>query len=568
VCKQRFVTSGRTENYSSNSAIEQMACAGVIYWSSEGTDASAFSIIDPSNAEHFVAKVTADDGAARPYSCNLLGGVVAGEDKNSLVSSDSVFGRLHRPLLIPEKKGPFQQPPLMGPVDAQLMCSLLWSGEVDFVVTTDGKEAVVRTKILSEDFQDATFQQTWLTFLFRSNSKGAASSPRDHPLGRYLHDEQRSELMHRVVHRFLREYGIRIPLLCNNATRWLNDLYVSRKMYEEALDVSIIAADVSICSPECSAEGIFCALTTVGEVLEATGQFETAGALYMETATRWAASDPAHVSTSYLNAGLAYKRCKDYQQAEECYIKALFYSHQIPSKKWGVNDDHVAIIFRNILILYNAINLSSFHSSGTFDVGNIEPNLMGLLFSAGFDFQHEIFPNVLSETARMNFASLKKEYKRAKVAMNALVEATKSSFDVQAFRSRLASCWNQDKPRSILSPYDVGPMSQKDEKKNAKSHFKKTVAGSAFCCANCSNVESKPGEFLGCPCKVRTSHVSECPQEAECYFHFDRSPSKYACASLSLPLLNKSEPSHLYPPSDRALLRKGMPGDTLEARGS
>jgi tetratricopeptide (TPR) repeat protein len=450
-------------------------------------------------------------------SCCLLGGGSNdnNNNNNNLVPSDSVFGKLPRPILIPDKKRTFQPPPTTSsPADVQLLCSLLWSGEVDFcIMTNDGEnpEAVVTAMVLSESFQDVAFRQTVFMYVFPSEGNCTVGVHRDHPCSdEYL----QYELMQRVFHRFLRQYGVCLPFdSCKKATSWLRALYSSDKMYDEALDASIIAADVAIGNPECSAAlDIGPALGAVGEVLEAKGQFETAGALYLEIATTWVPSDPESVFVCYINAGLAYKRCQDYQLAEECYVKALFYSHQIDSRRWEVTDSRVHALFRNILILYHSINMSSFRNdpSGNIEqiaVDNVEPSLTGLLCSAGYDFQCDKFLSVLFEAARENLASLKKKFQSPKNAKRALSEATKSSFDVQAFRSKLVSCWNENtcNGRSILSPRsEVDPTSKKDEKKVARKFVNDTSVSCLYNCSNCSVSESKPGEFLRCPCKVRS----------------------------------------------------------------
>jgi tetratricopeptide (TPR) repeat protein len=419
-----------------------------------------------------------DDDSLLP-SCRLMGG--GGDDKNNLVPLDSVFGKLPRPVLIPENKRPFQPPPMTSSsIDVQLLCSLLWSGEVDFcILKKTGKEAVVTATVLSESFQDVAFQQTLITYVFPTGGSCGVVVHRDHPSFDYLHDEHRNVLMQRVLHRFLRHHGVRLPFKsCKKATSWLRALYSSGKMYDEALDVSTIAADVVIGNPESSvALDIGPALQAASEVLEAKGQFETAGALYLEIATTWVSSHPESVSINYQNAGLAYKRCQDYQLAEECYVKALFYSHRIYSKGWDITDSHLHVLFRNIMILYDAINVSSFHNDASgndeqFGVVDAEPSLMGLLCSAGYDFQRDKDLSVAFEPAvrKELIAGLKKKFQSPKNAKRALIEATKSSSDVQAFRSKLLSYWNENtcNGRVILSPNEVDPSSKKDAKKGCK----------------------------------------------------------------------------------------------------
>jgi tetratricopeptide (TPR) repeat protein len=479
---------------------------------------------------HFRVKVLADGAVAAHNarddvslfpSCCLLGGGGNVNNNNNLVPSESVFGNLPRPVLIPEKKRPFQPPPTTSsPADVQLLCSLLWSGEVDFCVMTNDtekSEAVVTAMVLSESFQDVAFQQMLFTYVFPSEGSCSVVVTRGHPSGEYLHDEHRNQLMQRVLHRFLRHHGVRLPFKpCEVATSWLVALYLSDKMYDEALDVSIIAADVAIGNPECSAAlDIGTALQTVGELLEAKGKFETAGALFLEMATTRVASDLALVSLCYQNAGLAYKRCQDYQLAEECYVKALFYSHRIHSKRWDVNASHVRVLFRNILFLYDSINVSSFHndSSGNveqFALDNVEPSLTGLLCSAGYDFHCDKKLSVAFEdAARKNLASLKNKFQSPKNAKRALIEASKSSSDVQTFRSILVSCWNQNTHNGsyILSPKEVDPVSRKDAKKAARKYVKDSSDLCFYICATCSVLESKPGEFLRCPCQVRSIYL-------------------------------------------------------------
>jgi tetratricopeptide (TPR) repeat protein len=460
-----------------------------------------------------------DDDSLLP-SCCLMGG--GGDDKNNLVPSDSVFGKLPRPALIPEKKRRFQPPPTTSSsIDVQLLCSLLWSGEVDFcILKKNGKEVVVTAMVLSESFQDVAFQQTLITYVFSetswfSEASYSASVHRDHPSGEYLQNEHRNGLTQRVLHRFLRHHGVCLPFeSCKKATSSLRALYLTDKMYDEALDVSIVAADVAVGNPECSAGlDIGRALQAVSEVLEAKGKFETAGALYLENATTWVSLHPELVSISYQNAGLAYKRYQDYQLAEECYVKALFYSHRIHSSKgWDVNNSNVHVVFKNIMVLYDSINLSSFHNDycGNFEqiaVGTVEPSLMGLLCSAGYDFHRDGIPSLVFEAARKNLASLKKKFQSPKNAKRALIEATKSCSDLQAFRSKLVSCWNENtrNGRFILSP-NIDPSSRKDEKKAARKFVNDTSIPCFYTCANCSVSESKPGEFLRCPCKVRSIH--------------------------------------------------------------
>jgi tetratricopeptide (TPR) repeat protein len=455
-----------------------------------------------------------DDDSLLP-SCCLMGG--GGDDKNNLVPSDSVFGQLPRPVLIPDKKRPFPPPPTTSSsVDVQLLCSLLWSGEVDFcTMTKDGEEgAVVTAMVLSESFQDVAFQQTLITYVFPTEGSCGLLVHKDHPSFDYLQNEHGNKLMQRVLHRFLRHHGVRLPFeSCKTAVLSLRALYSSDKMYDEALDVSIIAADVAIGNPECSvALDIGPALQGAGEVLEAKGHFETAGALYLEIATTWAASHPESVSVCYLNAGLAYKRCQDYQLAEECYVKALFCSHRIHAKGWDVNDSHVHVLFGNILILYD---VSSFHNDSSGNIDSVEPSLMGLLCSAGYDFHRDGTSSVAFEAAaRKNLiTSLKNKFQSPKNAKRALIEATKSSADVQAFRAKLVSCWNENKcnGRSFFSPNEVNPSSKKDAKKAARKLVNDTSC-LLYTCAYCSVSESKPGEFLRCPCKVRSIYRDPCWQ--------------------------------------------------------
>jgi hypothetical protein len=97
---------------------------------------------------------------------SFISHIVHDKNKINLVSSDSVFGKLHRPVLIPEMTRSFQPPTTTSlSVDVQLLWSLLWSGEVDFSVKTVGEGVEIAAIVLSESFQDVAFQQTLIMYI-------------------------------------------------------------------------------------------------------------------------------------------------------------------------------------------------------------------------------------------------------------------------------------------------------------------------------------------------------------------------------------------------------------------
>lgn len=208
----------------------------------------------------------------------------------------------------------------------------------------------------------------------------------------------------------------------------------------------------------------------MGEVLEARGKSIDATSLYLEIGEKWANQEDMSIFLS--NAGLAFRRGQDYQRAEECYIKALFYTLDASGGgRWDISNDGVVVTCN----IPKPTKLYGFEAGQTTTstvkvVYYVSASLKGLLHIVGYDFLKG-FDDHFAQNARVCSSGLKSKFQSPNQAKRVLVEATKSC-DVENFRSKIVSCLDQTKIVRVTEDA-IGPQSKSDKKKAAREYVTK-----------------------------------------------------------------------------------------------
>jgi len=239
-------------------------------------------------------------------------------------------------------------------------------------------------------------------------------------------------------------------------------------LYQDAADLKLVLSDVCV-NMGSSAKNTYAAVH-LGEALEAAENYTDAAKVYMEVANgRLFPSYPdCPEIRARTYAGLAFKRSKDYVQAEEQYVAAL--RSQGTRWTWKNGDDtDVGNTLNNMMIYYEIVHRAVQTRQLVDEEHRIIEGacllLVGLLSIAGYRGNGGC--TLFRDGYKIFQGYLKKEFKTPKKAMRAIVAAF-SAPNIHEYRKVLFAC-SEYKNITILMPYITDSYRTSLSKETAKA---------------------------------------------------------------------------------------------------
>jgi hypothetical protein len=189
-------------------------------------------------------------------------------------------------------------------------------------------------------------------------------------------------LDNRVFHHVIRSNGLCLPFtFVQDVGLPLLKLYLARKSYCEALDVAILVADIAIHKVS-RQEEIIHVLQMVCEVVEAKGNFLHAAEVHLEMMTVFGATKNDEFYC-LINDFFAFKRGLDFPRAEEIFLIALGFSHELIDH-WRVMNESVQQILHSLMEVYYTMEETTAWIAITQVSDRKIVALGGLLYICGF----------------------------------------------------------------------------------------------------------------------------------------------------------------------------------------
>lgn len=470
---------------------------------------------------------------------------------SSLISPDSAYGKLPRLAILPRCTYSAKNE------DAQKAALKLWNG--DFVVEYhESEDGLKMSAGMLRDDEDVAEEfrglLIYIALTFGENEEGTdleikmTSNTIAHVsgFGAALYEKHTDALVCRVLHQFIRHHGYMLKWsIVNVAVIWLVSKYKSKKCLETKLDAYMIEADLMHNLPGHGLKETGLALVKVGELLEALARFQEAGDLYQETAENYVVNTPLDWQV-YGFAGLAYKRAKEYVEAEKGYVKALHHCCQRSNGNWDLNDDGSTNLFTNLLMLHAELtNKRRVQGGGHLHLGKVKEKcnfaLLGLLFCSGFKARcGGLSEKMVMQDGCTCMGLLSSQCKTQKGAKEALINAVKSG-TLEGFRKGMLAAFDS---RTIIGivPGKGGVKEQneaaarKDNAQSARRLIRKNEDGmrSMAVCTKCEKLEGKGENFMRCPCHSvyycrRSCQVDDWKEHKKvCSYHADKKKSRKA----------------------------------------
>jgi hypothetical protein len=358
----------------------------------------------------------------------------------------------------------------------------------------------------------------------------------DSPFSNALTLGERESLAFRVLHLFLRALASELPfIVLRDAVSLLDQTYVQKKYFEQALDINIIRADVcmtTVATADQDPWDIVMMLMFVGEYAESTAKVNQdhnqAGCVY-EFITRAYGSKVSFHNCALIHhhAALAFRNGQDMNKAEEHLIAAW---HTLCSGTGAVGVDIngciATNIFTSLLIMYAMLfekeksrQRSTRQTAADRDITNIYPLLCALLYLAGFQARqggnsHTSVFQVGSQNAQVVFRGRLDQQS----VRNILMEAGARS-DPNHFRQTILQTKGDVAFSASFSGHSSFPGID-DVKRNSQIMMKKQLKEreelhgpriTSEPCYNCRAKQRPNGEpNLRCPCHKAAYCSKEC----------------------------------------------------------
>ena len=226
--------------------------------------------------------------------------------------------------------------------------------------------------------------------------------------------------------------------------------FMKYKMYQDFADMKMIVADV--CVNVGNPRQYTIAAVRLGVALEAAKDYTTAAKVYMAVAE--GKSHPGSTTVipetrAYNYAGLAFKRAQDYVQAEEQYVRA----QRLMGTNWTWRNDTEAAL-QNMMIFYENVHWGvlgkQLVGEEYIKIQHACLLLVGLLSITGYRCSECL---LFQDEHKLSFY-LKKDYKRPRKAMRALVAAF-SAPNIEEYRKVLFQCGPKSQSISIHYSEDM-----------------------------------------------------------------------------------------------------------------
>lgn len=481
------------------------------------------------------------NGFVRPFESPppFLGGLREGAANR--VKPDSVYGKLPRPAVIspPNKKFPKTTNEIARQIYIAMFAGNFYGqwvkprGEADdeenrFILMAGATQPVLEPFSIDPLLSISTwkgFVETYglvcptISINVDNDEFRAAFSVGD-----------KARLCHRLMHLYVRRFGIQLPPnSLHNVCGVLSEEYIKKQWYEGVLDICIIYVDIALNgrSDELNVERY---LQRIGETLESLGKFQEAAQLYTEMAGMEYCNDDWNLqATLHDCAGLAYKRAKEYNNAELAYVKAL-HLHSTSSDTWDINSDSATCLLTNILMLYYSWGRENTSSARlATSTERMESILTGILFCAGFKAglggisEHMITFNGPNEKKLMRRA-----FRTRAGAMGVLNRASANA-SIAQFREEVLSCCRVQ--GTIIDLPSTGVIDNVEAAREVLGEGKSpsfVVCGKVDCGKSGPRYKSLEGYFRHCPCKSVYYCSKECQNadwplhKATCLWHLDK----------------------------------------------
>ena len=338
--------------------------------------------------------------------------------------------------------------------------------------------------------------------------------------------ESRTMLAYRVLHLFLRAYGMIIGIESKQCFEVMADSvqqeWLKQAEMELALDMAIVRADVLV-ALGMNYSTVSDRIGKMAECLEASGRHLDAAKVYLDlTHPIWENS-----ALMYCNAGLAFKYAEDFDRAEIAYINSW---NRIAGPYSEPDDMGFGHIIHNILTLYYEYQTVRKRAA---EVSNekeqLYPVLSTLLQVVGYDESkkkcHQTFsPQILLKPSLVN-----NPHNALHILRNAASTPT-----INAFRHAILSSKNSN--INFVSFCGGGKTSDPDLHANnmrneSISGF--VTSGCVRTCFTCKRVEiSDKKKLLSCPCKMVEYCDVECQKanwaehKKQCAYHLKKLSEK------------------------------------------
>lgn len=344
-----------------------------------------------------------------------------------------------------------------------------------------------------------------------------------------LTGELECHLQRRVLHLAVRSGGnayLGIPLSMEILNR-LTSEYKVLGWHGEDLDAAILGVDLLFSEGKDidRSEALGSRLYGVGECLECLGRFAEAAHIYLQASEECFSGNMQKQRLCHLAAGLAFKRCGDYNKAESHYVKALHLditNNCSIGQAWDVNHKETFTCLDNLMILYNQID-----SCGGQGYGN-QRSLSHKHVEEAF-IMRAVFVSLLHVAGKVDTCSGKnfhssenliihQKYRNKTAAVSVLLAALQSG-NVSEFRATVMKCLTPEtslKAYSIPKNADSSKKQNKEAKKAARSYRQEFDTEAVFQkCANptCRTEHDLSGKLLFCPCKTVFYCNKDCQKE-------------------------------------------------------
>ena len=307
----------------------------------------------------------------------------------------------------------------------------------------------------------------------------------------------------------------------SNIIQHITENLVQYSLFQDVADLKMVLTDVivNLGQKYVSTQ----AAVQLGEALEAAKNYISAAKVYIEVAEgRIFAINPQVCPEirSRTYAGLAFKRAQDYVRAEEQYVAAL----RLQGNNWKFkdgDDTDIGNALNNMMIYYEVVH-RAVQSRQLIDEEHqmIERAcllLVGLLSIAGYRGNGGC--TLFRDGYKIFQGYLKREYKKPKTAMRAIVAAF-STPSIAEYRKVLFDCSKYNTITLMAGCEESFRESHAKEtvkaKEGAREHFIKikneTVLFSEgyLRCNGCNDRKSK-ADMMNCPCQT----VSYCSKECQ-----------------------------------------------------